>query len=302
MDRNGDVWAVVLAGGEGRRVRERLRGPDGPPAPKQFCRFEGSHTLLDLALERARRLTSNASILTLVMEHHRRWWESELAGHPRANVLSQPADRGTGIAILHALMEVLIRDPVPLIVLLPSDHVVDDEDLLQQALAQALGVARERPDEVVVLGMPVREPDPDYGWIVPTAANAGLTRGVMAFEEKPAPARAAQLVAQGALVNSFIVCATGWGMLDLFERTQPGVVNSYTSGREGADWKATALRRLFLALPSVDFGLEVLARALSRLRVLPVPPCGWTDLGTPERLARHESALSAAAGGAPGRP
>ncbi|MGH2570742.1 MAG: hypothetical protein ACRDGR_05930, partial [bacterium] len=46
------------------------------------------------------------------------------------------------------------------------------------------------------------------------------------------------------------------------------------------------LRDVYEAMPAVDFSGEVLQRVPSRLRVLPVPPCGWTDLGTPDRLRR----------------
>jgi hypothetical protein len=45
------------------------------------------------------------------------------------------------------------------------------------------------------------------------------------------------------------------------------------------------LPRFYEAIPSADLARDVMQRRAGQLRVLAVPPCGWTDLGTPERVA-----------------
>ena len=48
---------------------------------------------------------------------------------------------------------------------------------------------------------------------------------------------------------------------------------------------------LYRDLPDVDFSRHILQGAESVLRVLQVPRCGWSNLGTPKRLAETLQAL-----------
>jgi hypothetical protein len=50
------------------------------------------------------------------------------------------------------------------------------------------------------------------------------------------------------------------------------------------------LREAYEALPSSDFSRDVLEVGIERLSVLAVPSCGWSDLGTPERVAEWQPA------------
>src|SRR5574341_1084165 len=96
------AWAIVLAAGDGTRLRE-LTGD----VPKQFCRLAGERSLLALALARAGRVAARERTLVVVAERHRRWWAGELAGHPAENVLVQPENRGTAAGILLPLLAAL---------------------------------------------------------------------------------------------------------------------------------------------------------------------------------------------------
>jgi hypothetical protein len=51
-----------------------------------------------------------------------------------------------------------------------------------------------------------------------------------------------------------------------------------------------SLRSLYERLEARDFSRHLLAGAEERLALMPIPPCGWTDLGTPERLAEVRAA------------
>jgi mannose-1-phosphate guanylyltransferase len=286
MHREGKLWVVVLAGGEGRRLRELARDSDGGAIPKQFSRLDGAESLLGLARARARRLTDPDRVITVVMERHRRWWEPELTPPGTGETLVQPVPRGTGIAILHALLEILRRDQAPLLAILPSDHAAQDEAALDGAVERTVSAAQECPGDLVALGMPADAADPQYGWLLPGAAVDGATRAVISLEEKPTPARAASLLERGAVINSFIVSATGEAMLALFRSVRPRLLRTYTAGRQASGWSAEGVEHVFRRLPVVDFVLDVMAESLSRVRVLAAPDCGWIDVGTPERLRR----------------
>ena len=98
-----------------------------------------------------------------------------------------------------------------------------------------------------------------------------------------------RLMAQGGVWNSFVLAASGRTIVRLFEEKLPGVVTKLqaTLGRDSGVGPTTeVLARTYEELNSFDFCRDVLEGLEARLAVLPVPNCGWSDLGTPDRVAR----------------
>ena len=290
----GEPWVVVLAGGEGHRLRAFTTLRDGVVVPKQFCRFRDERTLLATTLDRALRITRRDRVIVVVLEAHREWWEPEISRLPERNVLRQPAGRGTAVAILHATVHIHMRDTTPRIVVMPSDHDVDNEDALVRTLERGTRLADMYPGDLVLLGIAPSHLDAEYGLIVPGPGTGIISRPVRAFIEKPTLTVASQLIRGGALWNSFIFACTGGALYDAFEAALPALARSYLQGLATGGGNDAALAALFEELPARDFCREVLERNASRLRLVTVPECGWTDLGTPARLAawldRHREA------------
>jgi mannose-1-phosphate guanylyltransferase len=282
-----NTWVVVLAAGEGRRLHQLTTNESGVPVPKQFCSLNGGPSLLRSALERAAVVAAPHRICTIVAEQHRRWWQPALTPAERANVIVQPRNRGTANGILLPLLHIMRRDPLARVVLLPSDHYVDDESVLAAALRgtiRKLRVARE----VLLLGIAPEEPDPDLGYIVPGAELERSVWSVASFVEKPPGAEAARLIEAGGLWNAFIVAAHAATLLDLFNASFPWIVKAMQAALERDQATPTdpvAIADLYKQLADLDFSKQVLEQAAARLRVVPVPSCGWSDLGTPTRLA-----------------
>lgn len=243
--------------------------------------------MLRWTLERAGRIVSRNHIVTIVAEQHRLWWQDSLSDQSRANVVVQPSNRGTGAGILLPLLRVYERDPRASVSILPSDHYVENEDVLQKSIARALDIA-ERSARVVLLGMTPERADPDYGWIVPGREELGGARRVARFVEKPGPALAAELYRRRASWSSFMLAAKASSLLSMFERLAPRTLSLMTRAVWEHGWDPRALQGLYARLDPLDFSRDLLERTGHRLRVLEVPPCGWADLGTPARLARWE--------------
>ena len=294
--RHDSIWVILLAGGEGLRLRGRTVGGIRFDRPKQFCRVHGEHTLLDLAMIRARALAEPSRILPAVRSEHRRWWEPPLSELPPGNVLSQPADLGNAVAIFHALFQILRRDLNPIVVVLPSDHGIEDEPSLLKSVRELAAEARRRCDRVVLLGMKPDHAEPDYGWIVPAAVALDGSHRVVQFVEKPSVPEAEQLMRRGALWNSFIFASTALGLLRLFNDARPDLIGAYPESLLARELDERAAANFFGRFPAMDFGRDVLARSARRLRVSRAAPCGWIDLGTPERvtawLARQRRAVA----------
>jgi mannose-1-phosphate guanylyltransferase len=290
---NQHLWAVILAAGEGKRVKDLTRDRRGLPAPKQYSLIDGGSTLLDATIERARRMTPPERIVAVVARQHRRWWATELAGLPTQNLIVQPENRGTAAGVLLPLLWVTGKDPEARLVFLPSDHGVASEETLHQAITEAVESTPRSNSEMVLLGMRPEGPETGYGWIVPDPCGESRFRRIACFREKPDRAAAAALFKKGALLNSFIVIAGARFLLDLYETSLPELWRSFQpvfdETRRGS-WVWEDLTSVYDSVPTLDFSRDLLEKSADSLWVHSVPACGWLDLGTPERLANHLNA------------
>lgn len=295
------LWAIILAGGEGSRLRALARDERGVPAPKQFCPLGGLRPPLAAAIERAEGLAPRERVVVSVIEAHRPWWSAQLAGRAPEAIVSQPLPRGTATGVLLPLIGILKQDPGARIILLPADHAVEDEGVLRRALERAAWVAEKRPDQPVLLGITPTWADGQLGWVIPAGQRDADSHRVEAFVEKPGPEMARKLMASGAMWNAFLVATTGRALLSLFERYLPEICAPLSSLAPAHPWIPGERRPIetFESLPTRDFSHDLLTKAAARLRVLRVAPCGWTDLGTPARLAEWLAAQGTpvAAGG-----
>jgi mannose-1-phosphate guanylyltransferase len=280
------TWGVVLAGGEGVRLRHLTTDATGTPIPKQYCSLFGGSTLLEDALRRGQLIVGRERLCAIVSDGHARWWRSALHGIPRENIICQPRNRGTGIGILLSVLSILRRDPLAQILFLPADHFFADDNVLATAAEKAVDELSEAPDDIVILGMEPREADVDLGYIVCGRAM-GRSRRVLQFVEKPPLQVAVDLVSRGALWNTFIFASAGRTLLNHFRSRLPVAVEAMEAAlAEDAltQIDPSALHNLYQHLPELDFSRSILAMIPSTLRVITSPACGWSDLGTPARI------------------
>ena len=286
------LWALVLAGGEGKRLRALTTEPCGTPVPKQFCSLWGERSLIEEAIERGAALVDTERICAIVAAEHQRWWlqSAALTGLPPANLIVQPRNRGTAVGILYATLKIAKNDPDAIVLLLPSDHHVDDEGILRESLVAALQSVRRRNSEALLLGLEPNSADTELGYIVPGARDPWGSHRVRRFVEKPSVSHAQWLIESGGLWNMFIMVASAQCLVDLFRRSwgallaqMQALVGTRHPKRLQTVGGLTFQDRYDL-LPEVDFSRHVLEGQESVLRVMRVPPCGWSDLGTPLRV------------------
>ena len=288
MEKQGNLWSIVLAGGEGSRLSQITGGFEGQAVPKQYCSVKGGPSMLRQALRRARAVAGPDRTAVVVAAEHRRWWSAELADLPSVNVVVQPCNRGTACGVLLPLMQVLARDPEGTVVVMPSDHVVADELTLLAAINAATEHIHREPDRLVLLGFEPEGPDTGLGWITRRSVEPQPVSPVSHFVEKPTQERAEELVREGALWNSFIFAMRATELLALFQWALPWLTKmfDYALVDEPVGPFAARVSKLYERLPNVDFSRAVLQEAGADMRVIAVPPCGWTDVGTPEGIVR----------------
>ncbi len=286
MPETNNIWALVLAAGEGSRLKSLTTGPSGTAVPKQFCSLFDGPPLLHEALRRAHTLTDESHTCVVVAEQHRRWWQNALTALPGDNVIVQPRNCGTAVGILLPLLQIVARDPHAQLVLLPSDHLVQQEAVLASSLAVALEQLRWRSDATLLMGIEPDEADPELGYIVPGEGDGRGAMTVARFVEKPSLAQTRELIRAGGLWNAFIVVACAQTLLELFRTRIAPVVAAMQSAIDAERTQPAQgpLAALYETLPNIDFSRDIVAGQEQAFRVLTVPACGWSDLGTPRRV------------------
>lgn len=281
-------WAVILAGGDGTRLKSLTRQIAGDERPKQFCSVMGRGTLLEETQRRAALEIERQQTMYVVNQLHEPYYSDILADEPAANLVVQPRNRGTAPAILYSLLRIAARDPQALVAFFPSDHYISDNQKFMTHIRTALNTVRRRSDRVVLLGLEPESPEVEYGWIEPANAVPGSRQvfGVRRFWEKPNQMLAQVLQLRGCLWNSFVMVASVQALLEIIEKTIPELYRSMAclTPLFGCRGEAKAIQQLYDRIEEVNFSHQVLAECPKRLAVLRVAGVRWNDLGEPKRV------------------
>lgn len=283
---NTNVWAIVLAAGEGTRLAPLTRALYGHDLPKQFAALPGERTFLQQTLDRIAPLVPPDRTVVVVSAERQKLARKQLRGYRGLEIVVQPANRGTGPGVLLPLAHVLARDPRARVAVFPSDHHVDQAMPLLDAVRGALDAAEVAPAGVALVGAEADRAATDLGWIVPRRDGGDTTPRVSRFVEKPALPAARALLAEGALWNTMIVAGGAAALWHLLRRHMPLQARGMAAylprlrGRGAAE----ALQQVYAEMEPADLSRDVLERAPG-LAVVRMRDAGWSDCGTPERLA-----------------
>jgi len=188
------LWGIVLAAGEGMRVRSFLQKIYGGLGIKQFCAVIGRRSMLENTLARVERLIPRERILVVVSQDHQPEVQTQLAPWPIQNVIVQPLNRDTASGILLPLAQVSHRAPFATVAIFPSGHFILDEGRFMTFVQKAVAETQWFPRELTLLGMTPDGLEDGYGWIEPDDQKEGReTRAVRQFWEKPSPLGPASL-------------------------------------------------------------------------------------------------------------
>jgi mannose-1-phosphate guanylyltransferase len=295
--------AVVLAGGDGRRLESFVRRLRGDTLPKQYVALYGSRSLLEHTFTRVERLVPPDRIMTVVTLNHLRYADAcrQLADRPTNTVIVQPRNRDTGPGLLLPLAHLQRRSGDALVAVFPSDHYVSNDPALMHHVDTAFRTVERRPELIVLLGVRPDAPETDYGYVVPGSAIVADGRSevwsVRRFMEKPTVHQAAQLLQDGALWNTSILVFRLRMLLDLMWSIAPTLSLRFLEIADALDTPRAreVIEEVYQGVPPVNLSRGILElvsdRWPSRLAVLPIDEAFWSDWGVEHRILRDLRAM-----------
>jgi len=250
-----DVYAVLMAGGFGRRL-----WPLGTDRrPKQFLTELSGRSLYVQAAERAARLVGWDRLLVVTNARLAGLVREQTPDLPPANLLEEPMRRNTAPAVILAALAVRRRVPDGVMVVMPSDHLIEDEEAFRDTLARA--VARARRGGLGTVGVPPTRPATGFGYLELQRAPTGTEPvRVERFVEKPDRPTAERYVASGRyLWNAGIFIWRCDAILEAAAEHLPRTCRALVPLADVLQTPgfAEAARRAFEAVDavSVDFGI-----------------------------------------------
>jgi mannose-1-phosphate guanylyltransferase/mannose-6-phosphate isomerase len=265
---------VLLSGGSGTRLWPLSR----EAYPKQFLPLVGDDTMLQATWRRVAPLASAAPIV-VANEEHRFLVAEQLRqiGAPVPGIMLEPVGRNTAPAIAAAALQAMSGGQDPLLLVLPSDHVVRDAQAFRNAVLSASAAAEA--GALVTFGIVPGAPETGFGYLH-AEAGEGL-RKVSRFVEKPDAATAqSYLDAGGYYWNSGMFLFRASRYLQELRRFRADILEAVEAAFATAQRDGDFIRldkKAFSASPSDSIDYAVMEKT-DHAMVLPVD-IGWNDVG-----------------------
>ncbi len=184
------IQPVILAGGTGSRLWPLSR----ELYPKQLLNLTSEKSLLQTTLSRIARLENVCNPVIVVGEEHRFITKNqvdELGFFSDYVILLEPIGRNTAPAISGAVEYLCANgDDDVILLVLPSDHLIANEEGFKKAVSQAAELAGK--GRIVTFGIHPQRPETGYGYI-----ERGTDCNVLSFKEKPGLALAEEYISKG---------------------------------------------------------------------------------------------------------
>jgi len=280
-----NVRIVALAGGQGSRFWPISR----KRRPKQFLSIDSSgESLIQATVRRVRPLSSRNPIVVsnvlqsaLVIEHV-----------PDADIIAEPVMRNTAASIGLAAAKIAQEDPSAIMVILPSDHWIGNEDKFCQTITRAIELAAREP-AIVTIGIAPTSAHTGYGYIKRGASLRAKEFKVSRFFEKPNQERAKSYFESGEFYwNSGMFVMSAAVCLASIKEHMPELSAALSRYSEALANKSTpaqlenVIREALdpLEAISIDFGVLEHSR---RCCVVQAEDFEWSDVGSWDSWAHH---------------
>ncbi|KAJ3473012.1 hypothetical protein NLI96_g13167 [Meripilus lineatus] len=258
--------------------------------PKQYLKLTGDNTLVQQTALRLGNI-GDARKPIVVTNNEQRFLVAEQlrqVGVTPSSIVLEPVGRNTAPAIAIAALLALQDSPDSLLLVLPSDHVIANDDAFTAAVQAAAAIANDQ--YLVTFGITPTEAHAGYGYIRrgPAIAADKSAYEVDAFVEKPDAATAERFVSDGRhFWNSGMFMLRASTYLDELKRHAPDIAHHAEFALESSKRDSDFVRLnadAFDACPNVSIDYAVMEKT-KRAAVIATTDLGWNDIGSWSALA-----------------
>jgi mannose-1-phosphate guanylyltransferase len=281
-----DLTAVIMAGGKGERFWPKSR----THLPKQFLNISGNRSMIQQTIDRLRKLIDIGRIFIVTNELYAELIRAQIPDLPSENIIIEPVGRNTAPCV--GLASIIIQEKFPdsTMIVLPSDHIIENEEGLLQIIQAASEVA-STGESLVTLGISPTYPETGYGYIESTKQIHTLdgleVHKVSRFVEKPSQSIAEQYLNEGNFFwNSGIFVWKVSVILNYIKELLPDMYDILMTIKDASQYqdRDIIIRAEFPKMPdqSIDYGI------MEKVDNIYMIPCvfGWDDVGSWTSLER----------------
>ena len=284
-----NVYAVIMAGGVGSRFWPKSR----EKTPKQLLEIFGKGTMIQDTVNRITDIIDPKNILIVTNKVQKSLVMKQLPQIREENLIIEPLGRNTAPCIGLAALFIRRIDPEAVMMVLPADHIMQNEEEFRRVMRLATWVAYES-SSLVTVGIHPTRPETGYGYIQVVDEEAGgnpyLSRGVFkvkTFAEKPNIQTAKRFLESGDFLwNSGMFIWRVDAILREIERSLPELYERLQEidkviGSEKYDITLETVYRMIRSI-SIDYGVMEKAEKVYVIR----GNFGWSDVGSWDEVYR----------------
>ncbi|WP_435790073.1 mannose-1-phosphate guanylyltransferase [Clostridium sp.] len=281
------LYVLILAGGKGTRLYPLSRAQN----PKQFLNIINNKSFLRSTVDRIKCLVSNVNIYVVTNDEYFEKICDELPEIRKSNIFVEPSNKETATCIGLSAAKLLKQDKEATMIVLPSDHYIENEKEFKKTILQAVEVANKKRG-LITIGVQPSRPETGYGYIeMGDRVNGDIpTFKVERFLEKPNVEVAMDLLLKGNFLwNSGMFVWRADVFLREMERYLPKMYKRLMIIYQviGTEEESEVIKEQYNEIDgiSVDFGIMQKTRKAFTIKCEFV----WDDIGTFAALTRFLS-------------
>jgi mannose-1-phosphate guanylyltransferase len=254
--------------------------------------------MLRHTIERVKRIVPLQRMRIVVNSQHLKYVHTEIPEPERKSLVVLPCNRETAVSILLPVVQILAQDPSACITVFPSDHFILEEERFMNFVESAVDYVHRSPETVVLIGIPSKDADTNYGWIEPSTSflryQGNRYYSVERFIEKPQAKLANTLHTKKCLWNSMVFAAQAEALLHLYRKSLPKVYHQMNLMKQlvTSPGGIEKLDGQFTRLPSYGFSKTILEPNAKHLRVIRAEGVVWSDWGNQSRVTSDLSKMA----------
>jgi mannose-1-phosphate guanylyltransferase len=278
-------YAIIMSGGVGARFWPRSR----KHRPKQFLRTVGAKTMIQMTVDRIRKIVPMERIYIVTNQEYIGTLEAQIPEILPENILIEPMNRDTATCIGLAAIHLLKKDPDAVMIILPSDHLIFEQDEFVDTIGNAITLAKET-HSLITMGIKPTRPETAYGYIEagkPLDSYNCAVYTAKRFIEKPNKVKAVEFINKGTyLWNSGMFVWEASVLMEEVKRFLPELYDHFMkiSHSLGTKEEPHILYQVYQEIDGISIDYGIMERSTKVLVI--EADFKWDDIGSWTALER----------------